>query len=377
MRHLNRHGQNRSTRLLMRRWPAMVLKTRAIFRANFVLASACLSFLVSVRTTIEAQSDSFYSGKTVRIIVGFTPGGFYDRWARLLSRYMPKYIPGNPNFVVQNMPGASSVIAANYVYNLAKSDGLTILVPINSLFLDQIAGRKEVKFDIRKFDWIGTQEKAPTMLYFRADSPFKTVADIIKAPEPPKCGSTGTASTGYLVAKLMDEAFKAKINTVTGYQGGSEIDVAVERGEIVCRGMDIPPHFGREPFDSWHKKGFDRHILQSGPKRDPRMGDAPTLFELMDQYKTPDVIRAVTRIVLASGEFGRPMVVGPGTPPDRVKILRDAYAKAMRDPGLIEEAKKGQMDMEYTSGEELQNLMKELMNQPREVIERVKKVLAE
>ena len=333
--------------------------------------------IASSASFLWAQATPFYQDKTVRVIVGFTPGGFYDRWARLLSRYMPKYIPGNPNFVVQNMPGASSVIAANYVYNLAKSDGLTLLVPINSLYLDQIVGRKEVKFDMRKFEFIGTQEKAPTMLYFRADSPFKTVADIIKASEPPKCGSTGTASTGYLIARLMDEAFKAKLNTVTGYQGGSEIDVAVERGEIVCRGMDIPPHFGREPFDTWHKKGFDRHLLQGGPKRDPRMGDAPTLFELMDQYKTPEVMRGVTRIVLAGGEFGRPMVVGPGNPPDRVKMLRDAYAKAMRDPGLIEEAKKGQMDMEYTPGEELQVLMKELMNQPRDVMERVKKVLAE
>jgi tripartite-type tricarboxylate transporter receptor subunit TctC len=332
---------------------------------------------LGARTTIEAQSDSFYSGKTVRIIVGFTPGGFYDRWARLLSRYMPKYIPGNPNFVVQNMPGASSVIAANYVYNLTKSDGLTLLVHINSLYLDQIVGRKEVKFDVRKFEFIGTQEKAPTMLYFRADSPIKSVADIIKASEPPKCGSSGTASTGYLLAKLMDEAFKAKLNTVTGYQGGSEIDIAVERGEIVCRGMDIPPHFGREPFETWHKKGFDRHILQGGPNRDPRLPDTPTLFELMDQFKSSEVSRRVTRIVLASGDFGRPMVVGPGVPPDRVKILREAYAKAMRDPGLIEEAKKGQMDMEHTPGEELQNLMKEFMNQPADVVERVKKVLTE
>jgi tripartite-type tricarboxylate transporter receptor subunit TctC len=333
--------------------------------------------IVSSASFLRAQATPFYQDKTVRVMVGFTPGGFYDRWARLLSRYMPKYIPGNPNFVVQNMPGASSVIAANYVYNLAKSDGLTLLVPINSLYLDQIVGRKEVKFDMRKFEFIGTQEKAPTMLYFRADSPIKSVADIIKASEPPKCGSTGTASTGYLIARLMDEAFKAKLNTVTGYQGGSEIDVAVERGEIVCRGMDIPPHFGREPFDTWHKTGFDRHILQGGPKRDPRMGDAPTLFELMDQYKTPQVIRGVTRIVLGGGEFGRPMVAGPGNPPDRVKMLRQAYAKAMSDPGLIEEAKKGKMDMEYTPGEELQVLMKELMNQPREVMERVKKVLGE
>ena len=333
--------------------------------------------LCAPSSSLRAQSGPFYQGKTVRVVIGFTPGGFYDRWARLLSRYIPKYIPGNPNFVVQNMPGASSVIAANYVYNLAKPDGLTLLVPINSLYLDQIVGRTEVKFDMRKFEFIGSQEKTPTMLYFRADSPFKTLNDIIQAKEPPKCGSTGTASTGYLLAKIMDEAFKAKMGTVTGYQGGSEIDIAVERGEIVCRGMDIPPHFGREPFDSWHKKGFDRHILQSGPKHDPRMGDVPTLFELMDQFKTPEVMRGATRIIMSSGEFGRPMLAGPGNPPERIKMMREAYAKAMRDPGLVDEAKKGQMDMEYTSGEELQNLMKELMSQPREVVERVKKILAD
>src|SRR5258708_29296648 len=99
--------------------------------------------------SLRAQSDLFYSGKTVRIIVGSTPGGFYDRWARLLSRYIPKYIAGNPNFVVQNMPGASSVVAANYVYNLPKADGLTVVMPINSLHLDQIVGRGEVKYDMR------------------------------------------------------------------------------------------------------------------------------------------------------------------------------------------------------------------------------------
>ena len=354
----------------------MTVMTITGFRL-LLLALACNLIILGFIPTVRAQSNSFYKDKTVRVIVGFTPGGFYDRWARLLSRYMPKYIPGNPNFVVQNMPGASSVIAANYVYNLSKSDGLTLLVPINSWYLDQLVGRKEVKFDVRKFEFIGTQEKAPTMLYFRADSPIKSLTDIIQAKEPPKCGSTGTASTGYLIAKLLDEAFKAKLNTVTGYQGGSEIDVAVERGEIVCRGMDIPPHFGREPFESWHKKGFDRHILQGGPKRDPRLADTPTLFELMDQYKSPDIMRRVTRSILASGDFGRPMVIGPNTPADRVKILRESYAQAMRDPGLIDEAKKGQMDMEYTSGEELQHLMKEIMNQSPDVIDRVRKVLTD
>ena len=219
--------------------------TRLSHRTRDLLLLSGLIILLNANVA-PGQSAPFHKDKTVRVIVGFTPGGFYDRWARLLSRYMPKYIPGNPSFIVQNMPGASSVIAANYVYNLAKNDGLTLLVPINSLYLDQIVGRKEVKFDMRKFEFIGTQEKAPTMLYFRADSPFKTFADIIQAKEPPKCGSTGTASTGYVLAKLLDEAFKAKLNTVTGYQGGSEIDLAVERGELVYRNMDVPP-IGSEP----------------------------------------------------------------------------------------------------------------------------------
>src|SRR5918993_21523 len=344
---------------------------------TYLRVSLCSVFLIVLfNQSGNAQVDTFYKGKTIRIVVGFTPGGFYDRWARLVARYIPRYIPGNPEIIVQNMPGASSVIAANYVYNVAKGDGLTILAPINSLYLDQIVERKEVQFDVRRFDWIGTQEKTPIMLYMRSDAPYKSIADIIKAAEPPRCGSTGTASTGYILAKVLDETLKAKITTVSGYQGGSEIDIAVERGEIQCRGMDIPPHFGREPFDTWHKKGFDRHILQGGPKRDPRLADTPTLFELMDQHKTPEQARRLARIILAVGEFGRPTVAAPGTPPQRVKLLRDAYSQAMKDPDLMSEAKKGRMDMDPSTGEELQNLIKEIMEQPREVLDRVKKVLA-
>jgi len=153
---------------------------------NLPRRQTCKTFLIAgllffaSSLSLRAQNDSFYNGKTVRIIVGSTPGGFYDRWARLLSRYLPKYIAGNPNFVVQNMPGASSVVAANYVYNLPKPDGLTVVMPINSLHLDQIVGRQEVKYDMRKFEYIGSQEKTPTMMYFRANSPIKSLGDIIQ-----------------------------------------------------------------------------------------------------------------------------------------------------------------------------------------------------
>jgi tripartite-type tricarboxylate transporter receptor subunit TctC len=327
--------------------------------------------------TADAQTQPFYQGKTIRIIVGFTPGGFYDRWARLLARYMPKYIPGNPEIIVQNMPGASSVIAANYVYSVGKGDGLTVGMPINSLYLDQLVGRKEVKFDVRKFEWIGTQEKSGSMLYIRADSPYKTLDDVVKSKEPPKCGATGTASTGYILPKVLEETLRAKFNIVLGYPGGSEIDLAVQKGEMVCRGQDIPSHFGREPFTTWHKEGFDRHLVQDSRKREPRLAEAPTIWELMDQHKTPEASRRVAEVILTAVEFGRPMMATPGTPADRVKILRDAYAKAMADPGLIEEAKKGRMDMELTRGEVLQKVAREVLEQPPDVITRVKKVLGE
>lgn len=338
---------------------------------RFVFA---LFVFLLVSSDLQAQAP-FYQGKTIKIVVGFTPGGFYDRWARLLSRYMPKYIPGNPEFIVQNMPGAGSMIAANHVYAVAKPDGLTVVMPNSNIYLDQLSGRKEVQFDLRKFHWIGTQEKNHIILYMRADTPYKSIADILKAKEPPKCGATGTAGADYIVAKVLEETLGTKINTVLGYPGGSEIDVAVERGEVVCRGMTIPPHFGREPFESWHKKGFDRHLVQTGRKRDERAPDTPTIFELMDEHKTADLNRRVAQVMLVGGEFGRMMLATPGTPADRVKILREAYAKAMRDAELLAEAKKGKMDVEPSTGEELQAIAQEVLDQPPGVVERVKKIL--
>jgi tripartite-type tricarboxylate transporter receptor subunit TctC len=288
---------------------------------------------------------------------------------------MPKYIPGSPEFIVQNMPGAGSIVATNHVYNVAKPDGLTVGMPNYGAYLDQLVGRKEVQFDITKLHWIGSPEKSDAVLYMRADAPFKTVADMRKAAEPAKCGATGTASTDYIVARVMENTLGVKITTVTGYAGGSEIDVAVERGEVICRGMTIAPHFGREPFESWHKKGFDRHILQSSEKRDARLGDVPTIYEIFEKENTPDESRRVADVIFRGGDYGRPMFAAPATPADRVKMLRESYAKAMRDPELIAEAKKGRMDMDPVSGEDLQALTKRLMSQPAGVIQRVKKVL--
>lgn len=347
-------------------------KRAAILTVAFFLLLSLVRHL-GFAPALQAQGEPFYKGKTIRIVG--SSGGFYDRWARLFARHMGKYVPGNPNIIVQNMPGAGSIVAANYVYGVAKPDGLTLGMFLNTFYLDELVGHKEVQFNAGKFGWIGSPVGEAMMLYMRADAPYTSIADIIKAKEPPKCGATGTASSSYILTKLLEETTGAKFNSVLGYQGSGDTDLAVERGEVVCRAHNVSAHFGREPFEGWHKKGFDRHIVQTGRKRDPQLPDTPTIYELMDQFKTPDLSRRAAQVILAGGEFGRPMLVTPGTPPDRVNILREAYAKALKDPELLAEAKKGRMDVDPSTGEELQALVKEVMDQPKEVIERAKKIL--
>lgn len=133
----------------------------------------CLTILCARSPEAGAQAEPFYKGKTIRMIIGSTPGGFYDRWGRLFARYMPKYIPGQPEIVAQNMPGASSVIATNHVFNVAKPDGLTLVMPLNSVYVDQLVGRKEVQFDLRKFHWIGSPAVESVIMYMRTDTPFR------------------------------------------------------------------------------------------------------------------------------------------------------------------------------------------------------------
>ena len=325
----------------------------------------------------QAAAKDFYEGKTIRIIVCCSPGGFYDRWARLFARYMGKYIPGKPEIIVQNMPGAGGLIATNYVYKVAKQDGTAIVSPLGGQYLDQVAGRKEVLFDFGKFQWLGTQEISHSVLFCRKDSKFQSVDDLVKIKDnPAKLGNTGTSGSSYFIGKVLEKAAGANFNFVMGYPGGSEIDLAVERGEVACRGMTIPPHFGREPYLTWHKTNFITQLVQTGSERDSRMKDVPTLTEVMDKYKTSDDVRAIAKVIFASGDFGRPLGVGPGVPADRVKMLRTAYLKALADPELMAEAEKGRMTPVIpSSGEKVQELAKFVSNQPKEVVDGVRGIL--
>jgi len=333
-----------------------------------------LLFLLAGSFNVQAQAP-FYQGKTIRIIVGYPAGDTNDQWPRLFAQFMSKYIPGNPTIIVQNMTGGGSMIAANYVYSVGKNDGLTLGWVSPALYFDQLAGLKEVQFDWPKITWVGTPVESEHVMYMRTDSPYKNVEEIRKAAVPPRCGATGVSSTGHYMPKLMEETIGTKFNIVTGYQGGGPVDLAVERGELQCRALTIEAFFNREPFHTWRKTNFVHTVMQTGRKRDARMANTPLLTELMEQYKTPDQGKRLAKVVMAAGLFGRPMIASPGIPADRVKILREAFAQATKDPEFIAETKKRRFDLEPVRGEEMEALAKEVMSQPPEIVNKMKKML--
>jgi tripartite-type tricarboxylate transporter receptor subunit TctC len=334
------------------------------------------AMLLALSFSVHAQ-DNFFQGKSIRVIRGGQPGDLYDLWARLIANHLGKYIPANPSIVVQNMPGAGSVIAANYIYGVAKPDGLTIGSINPAIYMDQLIGRKEVQFDWAKFNWIGTPEQTDFVFFMRGESPYKSIEDIRKATDPPKCGSTGTGSPLYHIPKLMEETVGTRFSIVTGYQGAGDIDLALERGEMHCRLITVAAFSGREPFLTWKKNGFVRPLMQTGRKRDPSLPDVPTFYELMDRYKTPEAGRRLATLVLAPSMFGRPMVTTPGVPGEQVKVLREAWNKTLKDPELLAEAKKRGWLVGPVDGEQLATLAKEVIDQPPEVVQRLKKLLGE
>lgn len=323
-----------------------------------------------------AQAN-FYQGKTIRFIVGYQAGDNHDLWVRFYARFLGKQIPGNPEFVVQNMPGAGAMIAANHIYNVAKPDGLTLGTIGGALFMAQLTGRKEVQFDWPKFSWVMTPERGGHLLFMRTDAPFKSLDDLRQANEPPRCSATGVGSTGYDIPRLLEEAFGFKFRVISGYPGGAEQDLAMERNEVQCRAITIDGFFGREPFQTWLKKGFVRVVLQTEKQRHPKLPAVPTIFELMDQYKIADNKRRLVNSYLGIWGFGsRPIVSTPGVPAERLKILRDAFMRMFKDPEVLDEMKKRNWDAEPVGGAELEALAKEVVDQPPDVTAALKRILS-
>lgn len=343
---------------------------------RLLILVSVLNVIASLPHNSQATTHDFYKGKVLHIVVGNSVGGAMDDWARFIGLYLGKHIAGNPDILVHNMPGAASIIAANHVYNLAKPDGLTLGLINPAIYIDQLLGAKEVKFDWQRFSWIGSPEKIDQVLYIRTDSPYKTLEDIRKASEAPRCASLGRAGLGYFLPKFLEDGLGAKINIVAGYGGGGEMNMAIEKGEVHCRAGTASAYVSREPTRGWIKNGFIRALVQSGIARYGKLAEVPTIHELLEAHKAADATKRVAKVIFASGDLGRPFVTHPGTPPERVKLLRAAFSKSLSDAELLADAKKRGWDLDPLSGEDSEKLAKEIMVQPPEVIDRVKKMLA-
>jgi tripartite-type tricarboxylate transporter receptor subunit TctC len=333
------------------------------------------SFLLALAfaSALEAQT-TFYEGKTVRIVVGFSPGAAYDVWARLMAQHWGKYIPGNPSFLVQNMTGGGSMVAANHVYNVAKPDGLTLGFVSPGIYIEQLAGRKEVQHDWLKFSHVGSPESTARIFYIRADTGYKAIEDLRTAAEPAKCGATGVGTASYYWPKLLADTFGLKLNVVPGYPGAADVNLAIEKGEMHCWGGTVQNYFGTEPSRTWAKTGFVRVLTQGGRKRDPRLSDVPTVWELMDKHNTVEATRGLAKLLLAPDDLGRSLFGPPGVPADRIKVLREGFMKMMNDPDVVAEARNKRFEPNPLSGEEIESLVKALV-QPPEVIQRMKTFL--
>ena len=284
---------------------------------------------------MPAQSP-YYQGKTITIITGSQTGDVFDIYARMIAAHMGKHIPGNPNMVVQNMTGAGHIVAANFVYSVAKPDGLTLLAPNPNLYIDQLIGRPEIKFDWAKFAWLGNASRTTDLLYMRTDAPFKTMEDVRSAKEPPKCGATGTGTTGYMVPRLLEETIGAKLTSSQDTKAATKLTWRWSEARFSAGRSVVTAFFGSRTVSYLAKKQLRaRHHSARAKIETAGLADVPTLNELMEKYKTPEIGRRVAMVVTASEIFQRPYMGPPGMRPEHVKVVREAFQKTLKDNGVL------------------------------------------
>ena len=318
----------------------------------------------------QAEADDFYQGKTIRFVVGFSAGGGFDTYTRLIARHFGKHVPGNPTTVVENKTGAGSLVAANYIYNQADPDGLTIGNWIGPLVLQQVLGNKAAKFDGRKFGWLGVPSADSGVCALTKASGIKTAEDWFSSKRPIKIGATGPGSTTDDVPKLVKAAIGLPIQMVEGYSGTAKIRLAAESGEVdggCWAWQSIKP--------TW-AKGIEseqvRVVIQSMLQSHPELKHVP----LASKYAKNDEAREL--LIVANGPYGvlaRPYSIPPGTPRDRLEVLQKAFVETLRDPELLAEAKKSKLEIDPVDGPTVAKLMADLYSLKPATQEKLKEIV--
>jgi len=325
--------------------------------------SVVVVFLVLFTFTLPqvAFSAPYYEGKVLRMIVGFTAGGGYDRMTRLLAKHLPKHIPGKPTILVENMEGASSIIASNHLYNIAKPDGLTIGTFNRALPFAQVIKLEGVKFDITKFAWIGSSAVEGTVFTLRSDLPYKTAEDLKTVKSPINMGCSGAGTLDYQFSLLAKEFLGLNMKMII-YVSSNECMLAVERKEADGRSGS---YSSLRPFID---RGLVRPIFR-GRVAEKGMENLPVNEDLT----TDKLGKTILSMFSSADLIGRPYVAPPGTPPEALKILKEAFARVAKDPEAKKDAEKNKMEIDYIPGEEIMKTVQNVLNQPPDIIKEFSK----
>lgn len=337
-----------------------------LYRAS---AAAALS-LATLMFAAPAQCQEFYKGKTIEMVIGVTPGGGYDQYARTVAQFMGNHIPGNPNFVVRNLPGASSLISANAVYNTLPQDGTVIggfqreigLTPM--LYPDTMKAR----FEADKFQWIGSPQKEIGLLLIHKNAGVGTLDDL-KTKEVLMSSSTPGASSS-LYPRVLNEVLGMKFKVIEGYKGSTDSLFALEKQESFGHASGGSSAALRRQIKPWLDSGNVKVMMLLGFNKDRQFADAPVVFDLV---KNADDLKML-RLVFTPQLMGRPLAFGPNVPADRVEIVRKAFDATMSDSGFLETAKQRKMEIAPVTGKEINDILAEVRSASPELLARLRRI---
>jgi tripartite-type tricarboxylate transporter receptor subunit TctC len=338
-------------------------------RRNAASVAACVALAGVTATGARAQQsvESFYKGKTIDMVIGYSPGGTYDLYARLVSRFLGDFIPGKPKIVPRNMPGGGSRTAVMYVYNVAPKDGTVLATADQSLAVEQAMGDKQLRVDVNKFIYIGNPNADNNTTVTWHTSGVKTIEDAKKKETP--MGATG-GSTSSQYPKAMNALLGTKFKIITGYPGGNDINLAMEKGEVAGRGSNAWAAWKATRPD-WLRDKKINILVQIGLEKADDLPDVPLLMDLAKN----DQDRAVLKLLSASTTIGRPVFTTPGVPEDRVKALRAAFDEMVKSKEFLDEAKKEKFDITPVPGAKLQEIVADIVATPKPIAQRLQQII--
>jgi len=313
--------------------------------------------LAALLVALPAGAQAPFAGKTVTILVGYTPGGGYDRVARIVARHLPKHLPGNPTVVVQNMPGANSIVAANHLYNVARADGFMIGLFNRNLVLGQLVGVEGMRLDVRRFQWIGSPAEETDVFAIRADLPYRHVLELRRADPPLAIGATGPGANTYDFPLVLKAFLKLNLRIISGYPGSADIMLAIERKEVDGRAGSW------SSLKRFVQRGLIRPLVRT-PSDNPELRALPVDQDLV----TEAVPKAVLKLRAIPNKLGRPFVAGPAAPTDLVRLYREAFRRLTHDREFVAEAERAGVEVAFTSAEEIQKMFDEVFSTPPGVV---------